>query len=134
MFYLTGDIERYGTGYVRIREYLKSYPEISIAVEEMGNFFKAELRLTPPITPPIGVVMESHLTELEMKLLRLMNAALRTTASAIAKKLDMRRDTVKEYLNRLKTKGLLVREGTPKSGQWLLTETAHMELKENDRR
>jgi len=32
----------------------------------------------------------------------------------------MRRDTVKEYLGRLKRKGMLVREGTPRSGHWVV--------------
>ncbi|MDO3377815.1 hypothetical protein L9S41_13000 [Geoalkalibacter halelectricus] len=44
VFYLTGDIERYGTGFVRIREALVDYPGLAIAVEEMGEFFKVELR------------------------------------------------------------------------------------------
>ena len=56
-FYLTGDIERYGTGFVRIREILQAYPEIALRVEEMGDFFKVELQqvaqVPPPITPPI---------------------------------------------------------------------------------
>lgn len=38
MFHLTGDIERYGTGFIRIREYLKEYPEVFVFVEEMGDF------------------------------------------------------------------------------------------------
>lgn len=37
MFYLTGDIERYGTGFIRIRESLKDYPDVAISVEEMGR-------------------------------------------------------------------------------------------------
>jgi len=52
MFYLTGDIERYGTGFIRIREFLKEYQGSTITVEEMGNFFKAELRLPPANRPP----------------------------------------------------------------------------------
>ncbi len=52
-FYLTGDIERYGTGFVRIREFLSDYPEISLKVEEMGDFFKVALVHTPHVTPPI---------------------------------------------------------------------------------
>ncbi|MCK5783085.1 MAG: putative DNA binding domain-containing protein, partial [Desulfobacterales bacterium] len=38
-FYLTGDIERYGTGFVRIRAYLNDYPEIVFTVAEQGDFF-----------------------------------------------------------------------------------------------
>jgi ATP-dependent DNA helicase RecG len=42
-FYLTGDIERYGTGFVRIRDFLVAYPELTLKIEEMGDFFKVEL-------------------------------------------------------------------------------------------
>ncbi len=38
-FYLIGDIERYGTGFIRIREYLKGYPELSFNFEEQGDYF-----------------------------------------------------------------------------------------------
>jgi ATP-dependent DNA helicase RecG len=51
-FFLTGDIERYGTGFIRIREHLKSYPELELMLSEMGDFFQVELRHAPPITPP----------------------------------------------------------------------------------
>ena len=50
-FYLTGDIERYGTGFVRIREILQAYPEIALGVEEMGDFFKVELQQVAQVTP-----------------------------------------------------------------------------------
>jgi ATP-dependent DNA helicase RecG len=129
MFYLSGDIERYGTGFIRIREYLKEYPEISISVEEMGDFFKVDLRLnppiTPPITPPIELVKEANLTELEMKLLTLLKAKPGTSAGVIASQLEIRRDTVKEYLQRLKGKGLLIREGSSRSGRWIVVEPAN---------
>jgi len=42
-FYLLGDIERYGTGFVRIRRMLKEYPEISYRISEVGDFFRFEL-------------------------------------------------------------------------------------------
>jgi ATP-dependent DNA helicase RecG len=54
MFYLTGDIERYGTGFIKIREFLKEYPEVTLCVEEMGDFFKVDLRLTPQSKPRSG--------------------------------------------------------------------------------
>ena len=36
-----GDIERYGTGFVRIRKILKQYPEIAYEINEIGDFFQA---------------------------------------------------------------------------------------------
>ncbi|MCP4681600.1 MAG: hypothetical protein GY864_04640 [Desulfobacterales bacterium] len=42
-FYLTGDIEKYGTGFVRIRKMLKKYPGISFEIDEVGDFFRVNL-------------------------------------------------------------------------------------------
>jgi ATP-dependent DNA helicase RecG len=42
-FYLMGDIEKYGTGFVRIRQWLKDYPEISYEISEIGDFFRIVL-------------------------------------------------------------------------------------------
>lgn len=126
-FYLTGDIERYGTGFVRIREFLSSYPEISLHFEEMGDFFKVELRpvaqVTPPVTPPIIPI-----TDLERRILMLLSNEPTSSSSDLAGVLSMRRDTVKEYLGRLKARGLLVREGSPRMGRWLLTDAGRTAL------
>ena len=51
-FSLAGGIERYGTGFLRIREILQAYPEIVLRVEEMGDFFKVELQQVAQVTPP----------------------------------------------------------------------------------
>ena len=126
-FSLTGDIERYGTGFVRIREILQAYPEIALRVEEMGDFFKVELQqvaqVTPPITPPISGVDHIPVTDLERRILELLHDAPTLTGSKLAEDLGIGRGTVKEYLRRLKAKGVLVREGSTRTGRWHLTET-----------
>ena len=126
-FYLTGDIERYGTGFVRIREILQAYPEIALRVEEMGDFFKVELQqvaqVTPPITPPITDVNHIPVTDLERRILVLLHDRPTLTGSKLAEDLGIGRGTVKEYLRRLKAKGVLVREGSTRTGRWHLTET-----------
>jgi DNA-binding GntR family transcriptional regulator len=42
------------------------------------------------------------------------------SSSELAALLSIGRDTVKEYLGRLKSKGVLVREGAPRSGIWVV--------------
>ena len=141
-FSLTGDIERYGTGFVRIREILQAYPEIVLRVEELGDFFKVELQqvaqvtppitspinspithpITPPITPPISSVEHIPVTDLERRILKLLHNAPTLTGSKLAEDLGIGRGTVKEYLRRLKAKGVLVREGSTRTGRWRLTE------------
>ena len=118
-FYLTGDIERYGTGYVRIREYLKSYPEVALAVEEMGDFFKVELRLNTPQSTP-------QITMLECKILRTLAVSPSLNNKDLARELAISADTAREYIARLKSKGLLVREGARRYGSWLVTETGRV--------
>ena len=36
-FYLTGNIEQYGSGFIRIRKALKDYPELSFSVQEISG-------------------------------------------------------------------------------------------------
>ena len=54
-FYLMGDIEKYGTGFIRIRKLIEDYPGVSYSISETGDFFKVEMRHTPTKTtiPPL---------------------------------------------------------------------------------
>lgn len=45
-FYLTGDIEKYGSGFVRIREEIKAYPTMKFDFEEVPNGFLVTLHYT----------------------------------------------------------------------------------------
>ncbi len=45
-FYLTKDIEKYGTGFFRIREEIKDYPTMKFHYQEQGNGFITELTYT----------------------------------------------------------------------------------------
>jgi ATP-dependent DNA helicase RecG len=121
-FFLTGDIERYGTGFIRIREHLKSYPELELMLSEMGDFFQVELRHAPLSTPPINESDGKGITDLELRLLRLLEDDPRLSSARMANRLQIGRDTVKEYLGRLKTKKWLAREGGRRSGLWRVTD------------
>lgn len=50
MFFLTGDIEKYGTGFTRINNALKNYPDINLILEEIGDFFRIKIIDTSSIT------------------------------------------------------------------------------------
>ncbi|MBC8317762.1 MAG: hypothetical protein H8E41_07630 [Desulfobulbaceae bacterium] len=69
-FYLTGDIERYGTGFVRIREFLEGYPELTLSVEELGDFFKVEILLTDQVTTQVTTQVFKLLEVLDKPLSR----------------------------------------------------------------
>jgi ATP-dependent DNA helicase RecG len=36
-FYLTGNIEKYGSGFIRIRKALRDYPELSLSAQEISG-------------------------------------------------------------------------------------------------
>jgi len=42
-FYLTGDVEKYGTGFIRIRKYLEEYPDVSYLISSDGYFIQVIL-------------------------------------------------------------------------------------------
>ena len=125
-FYLTCDTEKYGSGFRRIRNAIAEYPTMQFTYRESGDGFITELHyneqkivttakhegLPPPITPPI--------TEAEIRLLRLVKEHPEYSSSMLAKELSIGRDTVKEYLARLKKKGVLAREGSLRSGRWVV--------------
>ena len=43
-FFLTGDIEKYGTGFIRIRKKLKELKTAMYKISEVGDFFRVELK------------------------------------------------------------------------------------------
>ncbi|MCD4720350.1 MAG: putative DNA binding domain-containing protein [Desulfobacula sp.] len=42
-FFLTGDIEKYGTGFIRIRKKLNELKTVTYKISEIGDFFRVEL-------------------------------------------------------------------------------------------
>jgi len=129
-FYLNGEVEKYGTGFIRIREWLnKEASGLQLLLNSDSGGFWVSVGVTHPsakagveapdsttdenpITPPI--------TEAETKILRLLKKHPEYSSSMLAKELSISRDTVKEYLKRLKEKKVLIREGSTRSGRWVV--------------
>ncbi len=64
------------------------------------------------VTPLVG------LTKLETKIfLEIVNNP-KISRKDLSNKLNIKLDTIKEYLNKLKTKGFLARKGTTSKGYW----------------
>jgi len=125
-FYLMGDIEKYGTGFIRIRKLIKNYPGVSYSISETGDFFKVEMRHTPTkttIKPPLETplkteIQDVYLTELEGKIFKQIQIDNHITFENIATNLSISRNTVKEYVDKLKNKRVLRRVGGRRGGHW----------------
>ncbi len=126
-FYLLGEIEKYGTGLLRVRKQLHGeYSDVRLILREQANVFKVELRLpiTPPITPSKrlqGKILDDpYLSGLEKNVLLCISENPFISYSQIALSLDISRDTVKEYANKLKAKRKIRRHGPSRGGYWEL--------------
>lgn len=106
-FYLTGDIERYGTGFIRIRESLESYPEISFLIEEKGDFFKTELRITNQNTPQVTGQVAGQVTEEIKKVVQVCRGELSRNELQMKLKLKHRDNFTDKYLKPALEAGLI---------------------------
>jgi len=123
-FYLTGDIEKYGTGFIRVREALCDYPEIALTIGIDGDFFRVELKT---ITPTIDGYKGDKLSGLERRILEIISESPDSSYSSIAERLKISRNTVIEYMGRVKKKGMFKSIGSTRTGSWQLADlTIHL--------
>ncbi len=72
-FYLWGDVEKYGTGFIRIRKFLADCPNIKLELIPRGDFIKTvitDLKVTPQVTPQVEklvMVMDGIMTREELQ-------------------------------------------------------------------
>jgi len=83
--------------------------------EELGKLAGETPHKTPHKTP-------QKPTELEQKIIETIKKKPTITREEIAKELNITAETVKEYLEKLKKKGLLIRVGGRKHGSWEIKE------------
>ena len=90
-FYLTGDIEKYGSGFVRIRKELKKYPTMKMELEEIPNGFLAVLSYTKQ---RMGLV-EDNITDNRRKhIVELMKKNKKITPIEMANSIGVVRKTI----------------------------------------
>ena len=129
-FYLTGDIEKYGTGFVRIREMLKDYPEVSFSIKEIGDFFRIELvsKSTPgdlekDLQKGLGKDLQKQygLTDNQLKILEAVSHDRTVTQQRLSELIGITSKNIRVNMKKLKDKGLLKRVGPDKGGHWQIT-------------
>ena len=116
-FYLTNDIEKYGSGYIRVREEIKEYPTMKLEYEEMGNGYlvtlsyknqKTSSKTTPKTTPKTT----------KEKLIDKMIQNPKITREELSHDLDISISGVKQHILKLKKDGILTRVGDNRNGYW----------------
>jgi ATP-dependent DNA helicase RecG len=140
-FYLTKNIEKYGSGFIRIRKELETYPEVSFQVEEIsGGVLISFLQKavyggakpinigTSEVRAPIGGVnyenggiKKSKLVKSggktdDLAVLNLIKILPGLRSGAIALELGAPKRTIERRLKGLKNDGKIVFRGAPKNG------------------
>lgn len=118
-FFLTGDIEKYGTGFHRIRTAIRDYPGMEFNYEEMQNGFVSELRYVPvdknktdvPNNVPKNV-------ERQEKIIKYLRLNKQTSMNELAGLLNVTRRTIKRDIAELKEQNRIERVGSPRTGYW----------------
>jgi ATP-dependent DNA helicase RecG len=90
-----------------------TYPEITIAVEEMGDFFKAELRLVTPQFPPQA---NEGVNEGVNRLLKSIGDRPGLRMPELSKLLAVPSKTVERWLKQLKEQNKIIFKGASKTG------------------
>ncbi len=133
-FYLMGEIEKYGTGFVRIRKWLKEeYPEIRMEMREKGDFFQIELISVPSHGDAEGPDMPEglyeklperlpeNLSDLQQNILNRMQHDPAVTYVQLAQITGKSRESIRKNIDRLRKRGMIRRIGPARGGHWQIT-------------
>jgi ATP-dependent DNA helicase RecG len=142
-FYLTADIEKYGSGFLRIRDAISLYPTMKIEFKEIGDGFMVTISYTkqktstditedalensesvPEKTGKNHTVMgtenvpENVPEKRLVVIIDLMKNNTKISMLELSKALGVNHKTIKRDIQILKAKGLIERVGPDKGGHW----------------
>jgi ATP-dependent DNA helicase RecG len=104
-FYLVGNIEKYGSGIIRIHRAVAESDSISFDMEELANGFLVTFAKTT-----------------QKMVLDCLRESPRLTRTSLAIMLNKSESTIKEHLATLKKAGLIERVGSDRDGEWHVVE------------
>lgn len=116
-FYLTGDIEKYGTGFVRIRRWLSDYPKLGYKFSDLGDFIKITIAETVKDSTHFDKVTDK-VTDNQALIIKLIIQNPKITTHELSKAVGISQRKIKENIAKLKTANLLKRIGHAKTGHW----------------
>ena len=117
-FYLMNDVEKYGTGFIRIRKHLKDYPELNYELKDLQDFLRFILKKDNNITDKVTNKVTDTLTENQQRIINLMVHNAYITTKELANKIKISQRKIKENIAKLKEKGIIERFGSTKNGHW----------------
>jgi len=107
-FYLTGEIEKYGTGFLRIEKELEAYPEIRFKFNEVANGLLASFE----------ILEKKSSVKSSVKIIEIIKEDKYVTIRQIAEQVQISTRAVEKQIARLKKQGVIKRTGPAKGGHW----------------
>jgi ATP-dependent DNA helicase RecG len=121
-FYLTGEIEKYGTGFIRIRKSLIDYPELELKVIDFIDFLKVELVTKQDVGIDVGINVGinvgKEISEIQLQILSVIKENPKVTIGEIAKGIELTKRSVERNISQLKKMNYIERFGGRKFGYW----------------
>ena len=119
-FYLTGDIEKYGSGFVRVRDEIRKYASMRFEYEEIGNGFLvslsyAEQKTSIHIAKDVGKDVGKERVERIINVIKENNSITLKQLSAL---FDVTEKTIERDMAELKKANKIQRIGGRKEGYW----------------
>jgi len=115
-FYLTKNIEKYGSGFIRIRKELEAYPELEFNVIEMGDgllvVFQVKARKSEGVSEGVGGGVSEGVKRLLVCIKD--NPGLRIPE--LSEMLQVSPKTVERWVKQLRDENLIMFKGAPKTG------------------
>ena len=105
-------IEQWGTGFEKIYQSLKDYPNIQVSIDDDSNYVQIQFAIKQEAT------QEATQETTQEQIVKLLKLDSHLTRVQLARKLAKSETTIKEHLASLKKKGKITRIGSTKSGHW----------------
>jgi ATP-dependent DNA helicase RecG len=121
-FYLTGDIEKYGSGFRRIRDELAEYPTMKLEYEEISNGFLLTIGYTERKTSTINVPINVPINKRQDMILIEIKNNPDITINTLAEKFGVNEKTIKREISQLKKENKITRIDSRKAGKWLIVD------------
>ncbi len=125
-FYLTKNIEKYGSGLIRIRKELQAYPGVSFYIEETGGGVLVTFRRRGGASEGVPEGVSEGATEGATAGVGRLLQAIRQTPGArlpdLSRQLGVPVKTLERWIKQLRDENKVVFRGAPKTGGYFLFE------------
>lgn len=123
--YLTGDIEKYGRGSIRVRQAIKEYPSMRFDYQESGDGFMVSMAYDFQKADKLKLLEQKEAPQeikyklsTKQKICQLINENKHITRKELALEVGVSDDAKKQQLAALKKAGKLYWLGSTKAGHW----------------